>query len=174
MCEVMHLIGKSLATEVVLRGMLHLMSALRGLNRGRIVLADFVHDIARAGLAACKPTRRAAQATGPSSAIRYAYGLTREEMARGRCGPAQGVTGRVLATAQPITVQDIDADAQFLMRAVERGLCTCQANGVTSPLSRSIARQFPTRCLSPSCLAMNPAPSRSHEQRVRAFMEQWP
>ena len=119
MSEVMRLVGKSLAPEVVLREMLHLMSELLGLNRGRIVLADFVGDIALEGLADRKPMARSA-ASGPSSAIRYAYGLTRGEMARGRYGPAEGITGRVLATAQPIIVQDIDAEPQFLMRAVDR------------------------------------------------------
>ena len=120
MSEVMRLVGKSLAPEVVLREMLHLMSELLGLNRGRIVLADFVGDIALEGLADRKPTVRSAGATGPASAIRYAYGLTRGEMARGCYGPAEGITGRVLATAQPIIVQDIDAEPQFLMRAVAR------------------------------------------------------
>ena len=119
MSEVMRLVGKSLAPEVVLREMLHLMSELLGLNRGRIVLADFVGDIALEGLADRKPMPRSA-ASGPPSAIRYAYGLTRGEMARGRYGPAEGITGRVLATAQPIIVQDIDAEPQFLMRAVDR------------------------------------------------------
>ena len=116
----MRLVGKSLAPEVVLREMLHLMSELLGLNRGRVVLADFVGDIALEGLADRKPTARATGATGPASAIRYAYGLTREEMVRGRYGPAEGITGRVLATAQPIIVQDIDAEPQFLLRAVDR------------------------------------------------------
>ena len=40
MSEVMRLVGQSLAPEVVLREMLHLLSELLGLNRGRIVLAD--------------------------------------------------------------------------------------------------------------------------------------
>ncbi len=40
MREVMRLIGKSLAPGVVLREMLHLMSELLGLNRGRVVLTD--------------------------------------------------------------------------------------------------------------------------------------
>jgi Nif-specific regulatory protein len=57
MSEVMRLVGKSLAPDVVLREMLHLMSELLGLNRGRIVLADFVGDIAHDGLADRKPER---------------------------------------------------------------------------------------------------------------------
>ena len=138
MSEVMRLVGKSLAPDVVLREMLHLMSELLGLNRGRVVLADFVSDIGLEGLAAqsestgpAGPAGPAASvATGrrppsrssqpPASAIRYAYGLTRTEIARGRYGPGEGITGRVLATAQPIIVQDIDAESQFLCRAVER------------------------------------------------------
>jgi Nif-specific regulatory protein len=120
MSEVMRLVGKSLAPEIVLREMLHLISELLGLNRGRIVLADFVGDIALEGLADRKPEARSNHALAPASAIRYAYGLTRAEMARGRYGPGEGITGRVLATAQPIIVQDIDAEPQFLMRAVKR------------------------------------------------------
>ncbi len=120
MSEVMRLVGKSLAPEVVLREMLHLISELLGLNRGRIVLADFVGDIALEGLADRKPETRAAGSAGTPSAIRYAYGLTKTEMARGRYGPGEGITGRVLATAQPIIVQDIDAESQFLARSVAR------------------------------------------------------
>ena len=40
MREVMKLVGLSLAPAFVLREMLHLMSELLGLNRGRMVLAD--------------------------------------------------------------------------------------------------------------------------------------
>ena len=123
MSEVMRLVGKSLAPEIVLREMLHLMSELLGLNRGRVVLADFVGDIALEGLADRKQDARAsgsARAVGPSSSIRYAYGLTKKEMALGRYGPGEGITGRVIATAQPIIVQDIDAEPQFLARAVAR------------------------------------------------------
>ena len=119
MSQVMRLVGKSLAPDVVLREMLHLMSELLGLNRGRIVLADFVGDIALEGLADRKPEPRSYNA-GPASSIRYAYGLTKTELARGRYGPAEGITGRVLATAQPIIVQDIDAEPQFLARSVAR------------------------------------------------------
>ncbi|MDI1338417.1 sigma 54-interacting transcriptional regulator [Polaromonas sp.] len=120
MSEVMRLVGKSLAPEIVMREMLHLMSELLGLNRGRIVLADFVGDLALQGLADRKPADRVADAPAPASAIRYAYGLTKTEMARGRYGPGEGITGRVLATAQPIIVQDIDAEPQFLARSVAR------------------------------------------------------
>ena len=111
MSEVMRLVGQSLAPEVVLREMLHLLSELLGLNRGRVVLADGI-DVAEGG-----STARAL--AGPSS-IRFAYGLTKAEMARGRYQAGEGITGAVLATGQAMIVQDIDAEPRFLARAVER------------------------------------------------------
>lgn len=103
MREVMRLIGRSLAPGLVLREMLHLMSELLGLNRGRIVLVD------------------SATVGAPRTAsIHHAYGLTRAEVARGRYAWGEGITGRVLATGQPAIVQDIDAEPLFLARAVER------------------------------------------------------
>jgi Nif-specific regulatory protein len=104
--EVVGLIGKSLASGVVLREMLHLMSELLGLNRGRIVLLDS-HDGAKTSQAG-------------TSRICFAYGLTQTEMARGVYALGEGITGRVLATGQPILVQDIDSEPLFLARAVER------------------------------------------------------
>ncbi|MDO8252556.1 MAG: sigma 54-interacting transcriptional regulator [Rhodoferax sp.] len=108
MREVIRLIGKSLAPGVVLREMLHLMSELLGLNRGRIVLAD--------------PDGTAKGSHAASSRICFAYGLTQAEMARGVYAQGEGITGRVLATGQPMLVQDIDAEPQFLARAVPRDL----------------------------------------------------
>jgi Nif-specific regulatory protein len=93
-------------SDTVLREMLHLMSELLGLNRGRVVLADD----AAAG----------ADMRGASSRIRHAYGLTQAEAARGLYGPGEGVTGRVLATGQAAIVQDVDAEPAFLFRAVPR------------------------------------------------------
>ena len=108
MREVMRLIGKSLAPGVVMREMLHLMSELLGLNRGRIVLANQDGTPARDPIEA------------PPARICFAYGLTKVEMARGVYAPGEGITGRVLATGQPILVQDIDAEPHFLARAVRR------------------------------------------------------
>jgi len=115
MSEVMRLVGQSLAPEIVLREMLHLLSELLGLNRGRIVLADS----ADAPDGAAPSAAYRAHAPGPS-AIRYAYGLTQAEMARGRYDAGEGITGAVLATGQPMIVQDIDAEPRFLARAVTR------------------------------------------------------
>ncbi len=103
--EVMRLVGRSLAPESVLREMLHLMSELLGLNRGRVVLLD---------------PPPAATPAAPTASIRHAYGLTHAEIARGRYTRGEGVTGRVLATGQPLIVQDIDAEPLFLFRSVAR------------------------------------------------------
>ena len=110
--------GNGVDSGRVLREMLHLMSELLGLNRGRIVLADSTGtaDAAHASAGA----RRPASASAPSSRIHHAYGLTREEVARGRYGPGEGVTGRVLGTGQAAIVQDVDAEPAFLFRAVPR------------------------------------------------------
>src|SRR3990167_8931931 len=103
MREVMKLVGRSLAPAFVLREMLHLMSELLGLNRGRMVLADDA----------------AAGADRPAS-IRHAYGLTAEEAARGVFRWGEGITGRVLASGLPAIVQDVDAEPLFLFRTVAR------------------------------------------------------
>jgi Nif-specific regulatory protein len=97
--QVMSHVGKDLTLEKPFREMLHLMSELLGLNRGRIVLPD--------------PERG-------DYAIKYSYGLTMEERDRGRYAPGEGITGRVLANKQLIIVQDIDREPDFLARAVTR------------------------------------------------------
>ena len=106
MHQIVRLVGRSLAPEVVLREMLHLMSELLGLNRGRIVLAD--------------PVAARADAVVRTASIVHAYGLTREEVARGRYAWGEGITGRVLASGLPAIVQDIDDEPLFLARAVAR------------------------------------------------------
>lgn len=109
MREVMRLIGKSLAPGVVMREMLHLMSELLGLNRGRIVLTD--HS---------DPSAHHDAAPGTRARICYAYGLTQAEMERGVYRQGEGITGRVLSSGQPMLVQDIDAEPLFLARCVPR------------------------------------------------------
>ena len=97
--EVMNLIGKGLDLERVVREILHLLSEILGLNRGRVVLAEEGSD---------------------TYAIRFAYGLTREQIARGRFRRGEGVTGRAIADGRLIILQDIDKEAGFLFRTVER------------------------------------------------------
>ncbi|MES2424255.1 MAG: sigma 54-interacting transcriptional regulator [Pseudomonadota bacterium] len=109
----MRLIGNSLGPEVVMREMLHLMSELLGLNRGRIVLAD-------TDTSPLPPRRGRREPPRTSARIHYSYGMSKEEVARGFYSPGEGITGRVLATGQPILVQDIHSEGQFLGRSVPR------------------------------------------------------
>ncbi len=97
--ESARLMGKSLEPGLVIREMLHLISEFLGLNRGRVVLR---------------------QPDGDGYAIRYAYGLTEAEIARGVYRLGDGVSGRVLQSGQTAIVQDIDDDPHYLARAVER------------------------------------------------------
>jgi Nif-specific regulatory protein len=97
--EIAKLMGKSLDEALVIREMLHLLSELLGLNRGRVVLRD---------------------AESGACAIRYAYGLTQQEMRRGRYAAGEGITGKVIQTGETIIVQDVDADPNYLARAVDR------------------------------------------------------
>ena len=103
MREVMKLVGRSLAPAFVLREMLHLMSELLGLNRGRMVLAD-----------------DATEDSERTASVRHAYGLTADEAARGVFRWGEGITGRVLASGLPAIVQDVDAEPLFLFRTVAR------------------------------------------------------
>ena len=75
--ECIRLMGRSLEPDRVVREMLHLLSELLGLNRGRVVLPEV---------------------EGDQLVIRHAYGLTRVEMARGRYALGEGITGRVMRT----------------------------------------------------------------------------
>jgi Nif-specific regulatory protein len=104
MREVMKLVGRSLAPGLVFREMLHLMSELLGLNRGRLVLAD---DAVPGG-------------SPRTASVRHAYGLSPEEVARGVFAWGEGITGRVLASGLPAIVQDVDAEPLFLFRTVQR------------------------------------------------------
>ena len=97
--ESARLMGKSLEPGLVIREMLHLISEFLGLNRGRVVLR---------------------QPGGGAYAIRYAYGLTDSEIARGVYEPGEGVSGRVVQSGETAIVQDIDDDPHYLGRAVER------------------------------------------------------
>ncbi|GAB2180109.1 sigma 54-interacting transcriptional regulator [Denitratisoma sp. agr-D3] len=95
--ESIRLLGRGLEPDPAIREMLHLLSELLGLNRGRVVQHD-----------------------GKQLAIRYAYGLSREEIERGRYALGEGVTGRVMQTGETLIVQDIDDEPAYLARAVRR------------------------------------------------------
>lgn len=97
--ESIRLLGRGDPPARTVREMLHLLSELLGLNRGRVALPD--ED--QKGLA-----------------IRIAYGLTQEEVTRGRYGLGEGITGRVMLTGETLIVQDIDNEPAYLARAVPR------------------------------------------------------
>lgn len=97
--EVAKLMGRSLDEGLVIREILHLLSEFLGLNRGRVVMRD--------------------ESSGDFS-VKYAYGLTQQEIRRGRYKAGEGITGRVVETGETVIVQDIDAEPRYLARAVER------------------------------------------------------
>lgn len=97
--QVMTLASKQIDPLPVMSEMLHLLSELIGLNRGRIVLLD---DSGLQGKVCCS------------------YGLTRAEVSRGCYQLDEGVTGHVLARGQVMIVQDIDKDSLFLGKMVKR------------------------------------------------------
>lgn len=97
--ESIRLLSRGLEPEKAIREMLHLLSELLGLNRGRVVLPD--------------------GQTG-ELAIRIAYGLTGREMERGRYRLGEGITGRVMQSGEVLIVQDIDNEPAYLARAVDR------------------------------------------------------
>lgn len=97
--ESIRLLSRGLEPEKAIREMLHLLSELLGLNRGRVVLPE--------------------EQTG-ELAIRIAYGLTRREMERGKYRLGEGITGRVMQSGETLIVQDIDSEPAYLARAVDR------------------------------------------------------
>ncbi len=97
--EAVALLGKSQDEAHVVREILHLLSEFLGLNRGRVVLPD--------------------PETGELRIV-HAYGLTHDEIARGKYLPGEGITGRVMTSGQTAIVQDVDAEPLFLFRAVAR------------------------------------------------------
>jgi len=99
--ESIRLLSRGLEPEKAVREMLHLLSELLGLNRGRVVLLE--------------------EQTG-ELVIRIAYGLTRREMERGRYRMGEGITGRVMQSGEVLIVQDIDNEPEYLARAVDRSV----------------------------------------------------
>jgi len=97
--EAIRLLGTQGDPGIAIREMLHLLSELLGLNRGRVVLPD---------------------PGGDTLSIRYAYGLTAAEIAQGRYRTGEGVTGRVMTTGEAHMVQDIATDPGHPQQAVER------------------------------------------------------
>ena len=97
--EASRLMGRTASTPVMVRQTLRLLSEWVGLNRGRVLLWEAQDECLR---------------------IRHAYGLTPEDIARGRFASAEGVCGAVFKQGAPRVIQDIDAEPEFLCRSVPR------------------------------------------------------
>ena len=97
--EVARLLGRSVEPHFVIRQTLRLLSEWVGLNRGRVLMWDEREE---------------------QLGIRHAYGLTADEVARGRFARGEGVSGQVHRSGAPRIIQDIDREPEFLCRSVER------------------------------------------------------
>lgn len=101
--EAAQLITEGIDLDQSIRRILRLLSHLHGLNRGRVLLG---------------------KGDDPKKliTIRYSYGLTSEEIKKGRYVAGEGVTGYVYKTGKIALVQDIDDEEKYLSRAVSRNI----------------------------------------------------
>jgi Nif-specific regulatory protein len=97
--EVSKTLGSSLDVKETSQKAFNILHKLLGLNRGTLVLKD---------------------REGDGFSIWAAYGLTELEIERGRYKVGEGVTGKVLATGQPVVVPDIGKEPLFLNRTRAR------------------------------------------------------
>ena len=109
--EAARCVGSATDSKESVNKMLRLMSEMLGLNRGRVLLKD--------------------EETG-GLVIKYSYGLTEDQVARGRYEPGEGITGRVMDTRQVAVIQNVDEERNFLFKAVDREILP---DGVVSYLA---------------------------------------
>ena len=109
--EAARCVGSATDSKVSVNKMLRLMSEMLGLNRGRVLLKD--------------------DTTG-GLVIKYSYGLTEDQVARGRYKSGEGITGRVMDTRQVAVIQNVDEERNFLFKAVDREILP---DGVVSYLA---------------------------------------
>ena len=89
--------GGTVTDDLAIAEVLHLMSELIGLNRGRVLLFQ-----------------------EQQLYITHAYGLTKEQIAKGKFLPDEGITGKAFSSGRVTIVQDIDNEPGYLTRTVER------------------------------------------------------
>lgn len=82
-----------------IHAILSLISRQMGLNRGRVILQE---------------------ANSGFLYTAYAYGITEEEISRGRFAIREGICGKVMHSVQPWIVPDIDKEDDYLCRTVNR------------------------------------------------------
>jgi len=92
-------IGGEGSSQEAVNKILRLISEMVGLNRGRVLLPD--------------------AATG-GLRIKYSYGLTQDQVDKGRYSPGEGITGKVMQSKQVAVIQNVDDEQNFLFRAVDR------------------------------------------------------
>ena len=109
--EAARCVGRATDSRESVNKMLRLMSEMLGLNRGRVLLKE--------------------DTTG-GLVIKYSYGLTEAQVARGRYEPGEGITGRVMDTGQVAVIQNVDEEHNFLFKAVDREILP---DGVVSYLA---------------------------------------
>ena len=97
--EISKIVSSTLDLTEAAASTLKLLSAFLGLNRGALTLVD--------------------DATG-ELCIRAAYGMTPEEIRRGKYKIGEGVTGKVVKTGVPIIVPKIGSEPLFLDRTGSR------------------------------------------------------
>ncbi len=97
--EAAKLIGHSGTPDMAITSILRLLSQMLGINRGRVLLPSTEDEYLH---------------------IRYSYGITDAERARGVYRYDEGITGKVMSTGQQVVIQDIDQEDDFLFRAVDR------------------------------------------------------
>lgn len=97
--EITSALSSSLNLEKTLDAILNVLSDSLEMQRGTVTLVDPNTNELR---------------------IEVAQGLTREEKERGRYKIGEGITGRVVATGEPMIVQDIGAEPLFLNRTQAR------------------------------------------------------
>ncbi len=97
--EVAKTLGSSLDVKETSQKAFEVLHNLLDLNRGTLVLKSL---------------------DGDDFSIWAAYGLSDDEISRGRYKVGEGVTGKVLATGQPVVVPDIGKEPLFLNRTKAR------------------------------------------------------
>lgn len=97
--ELAKTLGSSLNVKETSQKAFEVLHNLLDLNRGTLVLKNSEDD---------------------DFSIWAAYGLSEDEISRGRYKVGEGVTGKVLATGQPMVVPDIGKDPLFLNRTQAR------------------------------------------------------
>jgi Nif-specific regulatory protein len=110
-------IEHALNPDKAITNILSMISRQMGLNRGRVLLQE---------------------ANTEYLYTAYAYGLTSEEVARGRFVMREGITGKVMYSGTPSIVPDVDQEEDYLCRTVDRATLPQEAvSFIATPILRS-------------------------------------